>query len=330
MMQRTVIGFLLFCLAHLSYADEIRPGYLELRENSQNIFSVLWKVPAKGDKRLSLQAQLPVNCINKTQPHTQLINSAYIQRWVVICDGGLVEQSVSVAGLDTTNTDVLLRLEFMGGISQSVLLTPTRSAYQVPSVDSSLQIVSTYTGLGIEHILFGTDHLLFVFALLLIVNNKRRLLWTITAFTVAHSLTLAGATLGFVHVPQKPVEAVIALSILFLAVEIVHGQQGRPGYAAKWPWLVAFIFGLLHGFGFAGALAEIGLPQQAIPLALVFFNIGVELGQLLFVLGVVLITGMLHRLKQSKLINKAETAAIYSIGSLSSFWLFERISLFSP
>ncbi len=121
-MQRTVIGFLLFCLAHLSYADEIRPGYLELKENSQNIFSVLWKVPAKGDKRLKLQAQLPVNCINNVPPHTQLINGAYIQRWVVICNGGLIEQTVSVAGLDTTHTDVLLRLEFIGGNSQSVLL----------------------------------------------------------------------------------------------------------------------------------------------------------------------------------------------------------------
>jgi len=328
MMQRTVIGFVLLCLANLSFADEIRPGYLELKESNQNVFSVLWKVPAKGNKKLSLQAQLPLNCIDKTQPNTQLINAAYIQRWIVACEGGLVEQSISIAGLDSTSTDVLLRLEFINGTSQSVQLTPANRSYQVPAEASSLQIANTYTWLGTEHILLGVDHLLFVFALLLIVNSIRRLVITITAFTLAHSITLGAATLGFVHVPQQPVEAVIALSILFLAVEIVHGQQGRPGYAAKWPWLVAFIFGLLHGFGFAGALAEIGLPQQAIPLALVFFNVGVELGQLLFVLGVVVLTWLLHQLKQQRLLNQAETVVIYSIGGLSSFWLFERVSSF--
>ena len=328
MIQRIVIGFVLFCLAQLSLADEIRPGYLELKENSKDVFSVLWKVPAKGDKKLSLQAQLPVNCINKTQANTQFINNSYIQRWIVACEGGLVEQSISIAGLESTSTDVLLRLELVSGISHSVQLTPAHRSYHIQAEASSMQVVNTYTWLGIKHILLGIDHLLFVFALLLIVNGKRRLLWTITAFTIAHSLTLAGATLGFVHVPQKPVEAIIALSILFLAMEIVHGQRGRPGVAARWPWLVAFIFGLLHGFGFAGALAEVGLPQQAIPLALVFFNVGVELGQLLFVAGVLLLGWLLHQLKQPKLLDRAETIAIYSIGGLSSFWLFERISLF--
>ncbi len=328
MIQKTVIGFILFFLANFSFADEIRPGYLEITENSPNIFSVLWKVPAKGDKKLSLQAQLPANCINKSPPNTQLINAAYIQRWIVACDGGLVEQSISIKGLGSTNTDVLLHLEFMSGTSQSVQLTPANHSYRILAEASPLQIVSTYTSLGVKHILLGVDHLLFVFALLLIVNNKRRLIWTITAFTLAHSITLAGATLGFVHVPQKPVEAVIALSILFLAVEIIHGQQGRPGYAARWPWIVAFIFGLLHGFGFAGALAEVGLPQQAIPLALIFFNVGVELGQLFFVLGVVLLTWALHQLNQQKLLKHAEKVVIYSIGGISSFWLIERISLF--
>ena len=328
MIQKTTIAFILLFLANLSFADEIRPGYLEITENTPNVFSVLWKVPAKGNKKLSLQAQLPANCINKSSPNTQLINAAYIQRWIVACDGGLVEQSISIKGLGSTNTDVLLHLEFMSGTSQSVQLTPANHSYRILAEASPLQIVSTYTGLGVKHILLGVDHLLFVFALLLIVNNKRRLIWTITAFTLAHSITLAGATLGFVHVPQKPVEAVIALSILFLAVEIIHGQQGRPGYAARWPWIVAFIFGLLHGFGFAGALAEVGLPQQAIPLALIFFNVGVELGQLLFVLGVVLLTWALHQLNQQKLLNHAEKAVIYSIGGISSFWLIERVSLF--
>ena len=328
MIQRIAIAIVLLCLAQLSFADEIRPSYLEIKESSKDVYSVLWKVPAKGNKKLSLQAQLPANCENKTQANTQFINAAYIQRWITFCEGGLVEKSLSIVGLESTNTDVILHLEFINGASQSVQLTPTKNTYAIPAGASSLQVVSTYTIFGIEHILMGVDHLLFVFALLLIVSSTRKLVATITAFTLAHSITLGAATLGFVHIPQQPVEAVIALSILFLAVEIVHGRQGRSGYATKWPWLVAFIFGLLHGFGFAGALSEIGLPQQAIPLALIFFNVGVELGQLLFVLGIVLLTWLLHQLNQQKLVSRAETVVIYSIGGLSSFWLFERISSF--
>lgn len=328
MQLRTVFCLWLFFISSVSVADEIRPGYLELKENSENVFSVIWKVPAKGDKKLALYAKLPADCYNKTQPHAQLIGDAYIQRWIIACEQGLLEQDISVSGLATTNTDVLLRVEFINGTSRSVLLTPTDNTFNVPAHASDLQVAVTYTWLGITHILRGVDHLLFIFALLLIVSGKRQLLWTITAFTIAHSITLASAALGLVYVPQQPVEAVIALSILFLAVEIVHGKRGHPGVAARWPWLVAFVFGLLHGFGFAGALAEVGLPQQAIPLALVFFNVGVEIGQLIFVFVVLLAGWTLHYLKHPVLLEKAETIAIYVIGSLSSFWLFERISLF--
>jgi len=328
MILRIITGFILLYFTQLSFADEIRPGFLDIKESSPDVFSVLWKVPAKGNKKLNLQAQLPEHCINKTPPTAQFINAAYIQRRIMICEGGLIAHTISITGLKSTNTSVILRLEFLNGTSQSIQLTPTENTYQIPAVASSMQIVNTYTGFGIEHILLGTDHLLFVFALLLIVNNTRRLLMTITAFTLAHSITLVAATLGFVHVPQQPVEAVIALSILFLAMEIVHGKRGHLGYTARWPWLIAFIFGLLHGFGFAGALAEIGLPQQAIPIALIFFNIGVELGQIFFVLVVIFLSWILHQLNQQKLLARAETIVIYSIGGLSSFWLFERISLF--
>ena len=328
MIKRIVISLVLFFLATPTLADEIRPGYLELKENNPNAFSVVWKVPAKGNRKLSLHALLPENCKNKTKPNNQLVSGAYIQRWLLVCDGSIFDRTLSVSGLSSTNTDVLLRLEFLDGTSRSVLLTPTKESFTIPSSASSSQIITTYTWLGITHILMGVDHLLFVFALLLIVNGKRRLLWTITAFTLAHSFTLAAATLGFVNVPQQPVEAVIALSILFLAVEIVHGKNGKPGAAARWPWMVAFVFGLLHGFGFAGALAEVGLPEQAIPLALVFFNIGVELGQLLFVATVLSLGYLLHKLKLPKLLDWSETIAIYSIGGLSSFWLFDRVSVF--
>ena len=332
-MKKTFQLLTLFAISYISsitpgYGDEIRPGYLELKENASNIFSITWKVPAKGEKKLSIHPLLPDSCTDKTQPTAQLIDSSYIQRWATVCKNGLQNKTVSITGLELTNTDVLLHLEFINGTSHTAQLTPSNRFYIVPEEASSLQVIKTYTWLGIEHILLGFDHLLFVFALLLIVNNNRRLLLTITAFTIAHSITLAGATLGFVHIPQQPVEAIIALSILFLAVEFIHGKNGRPGAAARWPWLVAFIFGLLHGFGFAGALAEIGLPQQAIPLALIFFNIGVELGQILFVAAILLLTWLLHRLQKPMLLEKSETIAIYTIGSLSSFWLIERISTF--
>lgn len=327
-MKKLLFLFVVFLLTVQSMSDEIRPAYLEVTENKQNIFSLLLKVPAKGSKKLDITVELPRSCTNITPLSTHFVNNAHLERWSVECVEGLVGKTLAFQGLTRTSTDLLLRLELLNGTSQSILLTPTKTSYQIPQEASSLQIVKTYTWLGITHILMGFDHLLFVFALLLIVKNMRRLLWTITAFTLAHSITMAGATLGFIHIPQQPVEAMIALSILFLAMEIVHEKQGKVGLTSRFPWLIAFIFGLLHGFGFAGALAEIGLPQQAITLALIFFNIGVELGQLMFVTAVVLIGLALQRLKHPNVLQKVEMVVVYSIGGLSSFWVFERISAF--
>ncbi len=328
MIQRIIISIVLLFLTNISIADEIRPGYLELNEESPNTYSILWKVPKKSGQTLSLIPHFPASCINKTAITSHTINGATLQRWYINCANNIVGQRISVEDIDNSNTEVLLRLKWLDGTISTSLLKPSTPFYIVSEKSTTTDIALTYLLLGTEHILLGVDHLLFVFALLLIVSSTRRLIVTITAFTIAHSITLAGATLGLVHVPQQPVEAVIALSILFLAMEIVHGKRGHPGAAARWPWLVAFIFGLLHGFGFAGALAEVGLPQQAIPLALIFFNIGVELGQLLFVTAVLLLSWTLHRLNQSAFLEKAETITTYAIGSLSSFWLFERISLF--
>lgn len=327
-MKKLLFTFVFFLLTVQSMSDELRPAYLEVTENKQNIFSLLLKVPAKGSKKLDIKVELPRSCTNITPLSTHFVNNAHLEQWSVECVEGLVGKTLAFQGLTRTSTDLLLRLELLNGTSQSILLTPTKTSYQIPQEASSLQIVKTYTWLGITHILMGFDHLLFVFALLLIVKNMRRLLWTITAFTLAHSITMAGATLGFIHIPQQPVEAMIALSILFLAMEIVHEKQGKVGLTSRFPWLIAFIFGLLHGFGFAGALAEIGLPQQAITLALIFFNIGVELGQLMFVTAVVLIGLALQRLKHPNVLQKVEMVVVYSIGGLSSFWVFERISAF--
>lgn len=329
MIRFFTVGFILIFVASVCKADEIRPAYLELKEQSNDFFTILWKVPAKGEKKLSLNIEFPSNCNNTTSIDSQLISNAYIQRWTMTCAGGLANNTISIPALQFTNTDVLLRAELLNNISLTAHLTPTEYSYKVPEKASSLKIIKTYIKLGIMHILLGIDHLLFVFALFLIVKSSHLLFWTITAFTLSHSITLAGATLGLVFVPQKPVEAIIALSILFLAIEITHVQQGKMSIAAEKPWLVAFIFGLLHGFGFAGALAEVGLPEHAISLALIFFNIGVELGQLIFIVAVLIVGWFFVNIfKLSIAIAWTKMITVYSIGSISAFWLIERISTF--
>ena len=319
----TVILFL-FAFSGAAIADEIRPGYLELTSTDDTVYSIKWKVPMKGDMVLSLKPVLPESCTERTPPSAMATGGAMITRWSVSCAGGIAHGHIRIDGLENTMTDVLVRIVHQDGMTQMVRVTPSETGFVVAAETTSLEVIKVYTALGIEHILLGIDHLLFVFALLLIVSGWRRLIGTITAFTLAHSITLFAATLGWVHVPQAPVEAVIALSILFLATEIIHNRQGRPGMAKRFPWLVAFIFGLLHGFGFAGALAEIGLPEQSIPLALLFFNVGVELGQLLFVAAVVAAGWVLRKLIAEKTLQGSEVAASYLIGSLSAYWVIER------
>ncbi len=308
-------------------AHEVRPGYLELRQTDNETFDVLWKVPAKGDMRLGIHATLPESCISPAPPTTYRTGGAYIDRWTVTCSGGLTGHSIGIEGLWATLTDVLVRLERSDGTTQVELLTPASPSFVVQAVPAPLRVAGTYLRLGVEHILLGIDHLLFVLALLILVVGWRRLVGTITAFTVAHSLTLAAATLGFVHVPTPPVEAVIALSIAFVATEIVYSRQGRPGLTRRRPWVVAFTFGLLHGFGFAGALSELGLPQQAIPVALFFFNVGVELGQLLFIgLAAVLVAAASRAVTPR--FAWAWRLPPYAIGSFATFWLIERVASF--
>ncbi len=212
-------------------------------------------------------------------------------------------------------------------------LTPSAPSFIVEAVPGQWEVAATYCKLGVEHILLGIDHLLFVLALLVLVKGWRRLVGTITAFTIAHSITLAAATLGFVQVPTPPVEAVIALSILFVAGEIVHRRQGRLGLTERWPWVVAFIFGLLHGLGFASALNEVGLPQHAIPVALLFFNVGVEIGQLFFIACIATVTACAVLIAKSQGQNgdiakrafaASDVVAAYIIGTVAAFWLVER------
>jgi len=328
-------GVIFFALAPSPVsAHEVRPAYLELRQTGTDTYDVLWKVPARGDNmRLGIYVEFPSGTTNVTTPRTLFANDASTERWSVGRTGGLTGDKICITGLAATMTDVLVRIENLDGTTQVTRVTPSSPSFVVAAAPSALDVTRTYLVLGVEHILFGVDHLLFVLALLILVKGWRKLVGTITAFTVAHSITLAAATLGFVRVPSKPVEATIALSIVFVACEIVHRRQGRSGLTEMWPWVIAFSFGLLHGLGFAGALREVGLPQNAIPLALLFFNIGVELGQLLFIGAVMAVIAVAVRAagKFSRWSTAPQSAfgwcenlSAYTIGAVAGFWLIER------
>jgi hydrogenase/urease accessory protein HupE len=322
-----VVWAITLCFASGSFAHEVRPAYLHLREDGPGSFEVLFKTPMLGDLRLSLSVSFSGAVQALTPVTSRTTDNALVQTWRVQASDGLAGQDIRIVGLETTVSDALLRVEFADGRSWDQRLTPAAPAGTVPAAKTSTGVAGTYFSLGVEHILLGYDHLLFVLGLILVTATVRQLVSAITAFTAAHTITLAAATLGLVRVPSQPVEAVIALSIVFLAAEIVHAREGRAGIASRAPWIVAFAFGLLHGFGFAGALSEIGMPSGHIPIALLFFNVGVEAGQLLFVAAVTALAAAL-RFARLPLPPSASLVPPYLIGSLATFWVFQRISAF--
>jgi hydrogenase/urease accessory protein HupE len=323
---------LLLAVALPVAADEFRPAYLQLKQLDDTTYDVLWKVPAlDASTTLRLKPVFPEGTRELTRPVGSFANNATVLRWRVAIDGGLAGRAIAFPDLPGSRVDVLVRVERADGTEQLGRVLPVEPRFEVTASPGHFEVIKTYTVLGIGHILLGFDHLLFVLALLLIVDGTRRLIATITAFTVAHSITLALATMGVVHVPGPPVEALIALSIVFVAGEIIHVRQGRPSLTQRYPWIVAFTFGLLHGLGFAGALAEVGLPQNSIPLALLFFNVGVEIGQLLFIAAVLIVIAVGRRLTTGMQVAVPEwlrRAPPYFIGTLASYWVFERISGF--
>ncbi len=329
-MRRGVACVLLLVLASASaaLAHEVRPAYLELRQTSEDTFDALWKVPTSGGLRLGLFVRMPEACEVIRERRGMMAGGSYRERWSLRHPEALVGETIHVDGLESSLTDVLVRIERLDGSTQVARMTPAEQSLVVLASPSGWQVAWTYLVLGVEHILLGIDHLLFVLALLLLVRGWKRVLGTITAFTVAHSLTLALATLGFVHVPGPPVEAIIALSIVFVAAEILHGRKGHPGMTERAPWVVAFTFGLLHGLGFAGALSEVGLPEQAIPTALLFFNVGVEAGQLLFVAAAVVVAALLNRL-WAKRPSWIALLPPYAIGSIAMYWVIDRVGGFA-
>lgn len=329
MTLRALIALLVavFCACATAQAHELRPAFLDMQETAPNVFAVVWKVPAAGDMRLPLDLQLPANCADRTPPTTELDNNYLISRWMAGCEGGLRGHDIAVAGLRTTLTDVLARIGYADGTSELSRLTPERPSFTVTGRMDWRATAATYFRLGVEHILTGVDHLLFVLALMLLIHDRWMLVKTITAFTLAHSITLGGAALGYFNLPQKPVEAAIALSIAFVASELIKMKPGERRLSEAYPWLVAFTFGLLHGFGFAGALKEVGLPQADVPLALLAFNLGVEAGQLLFVCCVLLVVAAVTFIF-SRPVAGARTLAAYLIGISAMYWLIERLASF--
>jgi hypothetical protein len=310
------------CAAH-----EVRPAYLEVREDRAGEFDVLFKTPMRGELRLALAATFSGRAEAVTPMTMRATGDAAVQTWRLRAVDPLRGQTVGIDGLENTVTDALVRVAFADGTSWVRRLTPQEPAATIPMRQSGWSTAVLYLKLGIEHILLGIDHLLFVLALLIITRGAWRLVKTVTAFTVAHSITLALATLGYVHVPSAPVEAAIALSIVFVAVEIIHLRQGREGLTARAPWIVAFAFGLLHGLGFAGALSEVGLPEGQVPLALLFFNVGVEIGQLVFIAAALGLSAVVRRIRISGL-RWMDLTAPYAIGSIAMFWVIERLAAF--
>ncbi len=327
-------------------AHEIRPAYLEIKQTTDSTYHVLWKIPLIDNKSPKLDPILPTG-FQLQQRQESLLAGAYIRKYKGFYAHSLNGKTIAIKGQELTLMDVLVQIHLLDESSYTLLLQPDKPQATIPIEPNKWEVVKLYIELGIEHILMGIDHLLFVLGLLLLVQGIGPLIKTITAFTVAHSITLGAATFDLISLPSAPVEAVIALSILFLAREYISVRtppdpllkrgggiseqissfNTEQSLTARHPWIVAFTFGLLHGFGFAGALSEIGFPQKEVPLALFTFNVGVELGQLLFI-GVVYLFLFFWRKLNLSLPRGAWRIVPYAIGTVASFWLVERVLAF--
>jgi HupE / UreJ protein len=322
----TSIAWLLLWAAGAAQAHELRPGVLELREGQPGTYGLLWKRPAGGEVDIRMAPVLPAECRAATPGATLLTPGALVVRGTITCEGGLRGRTIVIDGLASTVTDVLVRVYHADGWLETHLLKPMNPAVTLGERTTALQRSGAYLRLGIEHILLGVDHLLFVLGLLLIVRDRWMLVKTITAFTLAHSITLAVATLGYASAPLLPLNAAIALSILFLGPEIVRVRRGQTSFTIRHPWVVAFAFGLLHGFGFASGLTTMGLPPAEIPLALLVFNAGVEVGQLGFV-ALVLLLERAFRVLQIHWPRFVAALPGYVVGSLGAYWTIQRVAV---
>jgi hydrogenase/urease accessory protein HupE len=325
--MKIVISILLFLTISL-FADEIKPAFLQIKALGNNSYDVIWKVPVKRDNKprdISVKFDKSVQNIQKTK--SVKISRSYIQNWRIYKKGSLAGSQLQIVGLSSTNTEVLVRIIDENSNVTSLMLSPRKTKYTFSKVPvGTLDTVKAYTELGFEHILEGIDHLLFVTCLVIIASTFRKLFWTITGFTLAHSITLFLSALGIANVPIPPIEASIALSIIFLAIEIVKNNKNSLTY--RYPVVVSSSFGLLHGFGFASALMEIGLPENERVVALLFFNVGVELGQLVFVAFLLSIAWIFKIIFKNNTNIEYTKIAGYVIGSIATMWLYQRVLIF--
>jgi hypothetical protein len=302
---------------------------LEITESEPGWYAVLWKVPLQNGKALDISPIFPEHIQQMGPASARVVQGSRIEQSTWTSEtGSLVGGTIEIAGLSALPIDVIVQIDMADGEEHSAILRPATPSYVVPERTTKWTVATSYWTIGTIHILEGYDHLLFVLALLLIIPNLWMLFKTITAFTLAHSISLALATLGVVNMPGAPTEAVISLSILFLAVEIVHSRQGQVTFTERYPWVVALAFGLVHGLGFAGALAEVGLPEREIPLALLMFNVGVETGQILFVCAVLVVIAIAKRIPV-KWPSESWRLMPYAIGCTAAFWTVQRVASFT-
>ena len=321
--SRFLISALVLAGPSSAHAHEARPGFLELRQTGSDTYSFLWKKPSGGEVEIYIAPMIPAACQLTTSGDQALTPGALVVRGTLHCAEGIHGQTLAIDGLESTITDVIVRIHHADGRLESHVLKPMNPFVTLGVETTAWQRASGYLRLGLEHILLGVDHLLFVLGLLLIVADRWMLVKTITSFTLAHSITLAIATLGYASAPLPPLNAAIALSILFLGPEIVRRWRGETSLTIRRPWVVAFAFGLLHGFGFASGLTTMGLPQAEIPMALLLFNVGVESGQVGFVVLVILLERAFRTL-EIRWPRAIEALPAYAVGSLGAYWTIQR------
>jgi hydrogenase/urease accessory protein HupE len=329
LLRRLLAGLLLFMLfpVGIAWAHEARPAYLEIKEIAPGQFSMLWRTPVLSGMRMPLVLKLPADIKNLQEPTIDELADSLVERRLIDAGpNGLAGKRIEFVGLQASITDVLVRVEMLDGRNWTTIVRPSQAWVEIAASQSRMAVTGTFIVQGIRHILFGADHMLFILGLLLIVKKRWMLLKTVTAFTCAHSITLAIATLGYAEAPMVPLNAAIALSILFLGPEIVKSWRGETSFTIRHPWVVAFAFGLLHGFGFATALTSAGLPRHELPLALLSFNVGVEIGQLSFV-ALILLLERSFRLLEIRWPRWVEAVPGYTVGSLGAFWTWQRLAI---
>lgn len=332
-MIRAVFALVIILSPLTLQAHKLAPSLLLIEQRDQQHYQITWKTPLKSNAATPLQPVFPQHCQTAAAAQHSIEGSARVLIWPMRCSERLAGSTLAIEGMRGTGTATLLKILWSDGGRIQRLLNANKSSLVIPIEQTAWQVVGEYMVLGVEHILLGIDHLLFVLALVLLVRYGRRLFWTITAFTVGHSITLSIVALGYLDYPVLLVEFAIAASIFVLAVELSRSTAPTV-LSGHWltshSWLVAVGFGLLHGMGFAGALAEVGLPVGEIPLALLSFNVGIEVGQITFVLLCLLIMRVAASYSHQGVAQRFRWGSIYAIGSLSAFWCIERgLSVFS-